>query len=84
MIKLLKFSSASCIPCKMMTNIVDVFKKRNPEVVVEEYDVNEDGDLGYDITSVPTIIIIRDGEIVNRFVGITALNILESNLKAHE
>jgi thioredoxin 1 len=81
MVRVLKFSSAGCGPCRMMGPIMEQFKQRNPGVIVEEYDVGVTGDFGYGVTAVPTLVILKDDQPVNRLVGIASLSMIEAATK---
>lgn len=72
--KLLVFSSTTCGPCKMMAPIVDkVTQELGLEV--QKYDVHTHTGTSrqYNVTAVPTFILLKDGEEVDRLVGATPL-----------
>ena len=72
MIKVIKFSSTWCQPCKMLAPILGEVQNEVSGVSFETVDVDSDKDKAsqYSISSVPTVIIEKDGQIVNRFSGI--------------
>lgn len=64
--ELLKFSRVGCTPCKTMTLFLN-----NEGVNAKELDVEEDAQLAaqYGIGSVPTLLLVEDGEVIDRVVG---------------
>lgn len=71
-----------CGPCKMMAPIIDEIAEENNSVKVGKLNVDEAQDIAvkYNVMSIPTIIIFKDGKEYNRFVGVTSkgniLNVL--------
>ena len=71
---LLDFYAEWCGPCKMMSPVIDnIAEEVGDRVVVGKVDVDDDQQLAekYGIMSIPTIIIIKNGEVLKRFVGVT-------------
>jgi thioredoxin 1 len=66
--RLLYFSSKTCGPCRMLAPKMEELAK---EIPVEKIDVDEDSETAakYDIQSIPTVIVVVDGEEKQRFVG---------------
>lgn len=64
MIKLLYFGADWCAPCKRMKPIIDEFQEENPDILVVKIDVDEDSEsaFAYKITSVPTIVVVKDDQ----------------------
>lgn len=64
MTKLLYFGANWCAPCKRMKPIISEFEEENPDILVVKIDVDEDSEssFAYNITSVPTIVIIKNDE----------------------
>lgn len=62
-----------CGPCKMMSPIIDEIAEEMPEVKVGKVNVDESGDLAmkYDVSSIPTILVVKDGAVSKTFVGVT-------------
>ena len=72
MVKVIKFSASWCGPCRMLAPIFDQVRSEISGVSFTDVDVDASKDLTsqYSISSVPTVIIEKDGVVVNRFSGI--------------
>lgn len=66
------FWASWCGPCRMFTPIIEQFAEENPEVVVGKVNIDEQSALTerFHIMSVPTLVIIKDGEIVKKNPGV--------------
>lgn len=67
--KLIKFSATWCLSCKDLAKVIEA---NPPEVdIFEDIDVDNNMELTkqYEIRSVPTLIILKDGKEVNRMTG---------------
>lgn len=71
MIKILDFYAEWCGPCKAMSPILDQIEDELDDVIIEKYDVEENEEIveDYSIRSVPTLVFIKDDEIVSKHVG---------------
>ena len=68
----LDFGAAWCGPCKQLAPIIDELSEEYAgRIAVGKCDIEEADDLTmeYGIRYVPTVIFIKDGKIVDRFVG---------------
>ncbi|HZJ87370.1 MAG TPA: thioredoxin [Erysipelothrix sp.] len=66
---LVDFYADWCGPCKMITPILnDVKEEMNDKVKIVKVDVDADSDLAqrFDVMSIPTLILFKDGKPVNR------------------
>lgn len=72
MVTVKKFSAIWCGPCRMLAPVMNEIKGKYPNVKFEEYDVDNEVDEveKYRVTSVPTVIIERDGQLLDRFTGL--------------
>ncbi len=80
--KILYFSAAWCLPCKQFAPIMEQIGQTVP---VEKINVDEQSDLAatYGVRNVPTILILKDGQVAQKFVGVQPPNlILESYNRA--
>lgn len=69
---LIDFYADWCGPCKMLSPIVTEVAKENPDVKVVKIDVDAEQDLAieYQVMSIPTLVVIKNGNEVNRVVGL--------------
>ena len=81
---LMDFYAEWCGPCKRMGPIIEELKKRIGDLVdIQKVNVDENMDLAqkYHISVVPTLIIEKDGVIIQKYQGITDADTLENVLR---
>ena len=68
---LLDFFAEWCGPCKMIAPIVHEIAEENPQLLVAKVDVDQVTDLAieFGVSSIPTLIVMKNGEVVNKAVG---------------
>ena len=74
---LIDFYAVWCGPCKMMSPVIDeIAEEMAGKIKVGKIDTDENADLvqQFDIMSIPTIMVIKDGKVTNRFIGVTDKN----------
>jgi thioredoxin 1 len=87
MVKVKKFSAVWCGPCRALAPVMNEIKGQFSNVKFEEYDVDNEVDevMKYSITSVPTVIIEKDGVVLERFSGLSSkvayINAINESLK---
>lgn len=66
------FYATWCMPCKVMSPIIEELAKEHKEVkfVKVDIDKNEELAIKYNVMSIPTMLIIKDGEVAKTLVGI--------------
>ena len=71
---LIDFYADWCGPCKMFSPIVESVANENEDVKVVKINVDDAQDLAikYQVMSIPTVVIIKDGQEVNRNVGMAS------------
>ena len=69
---LLDFYADWCGPCKMVSPVVDQIAEQHPEYVVGKINVDDEEDLAaqFGIMSIPTLVVLKNGEQVNKSVGV--------------
>jgi thioredoxin 1 len=81
---LFDFFATWCGPCRMQTPILEELEKNMGDVIeVKKIDVDQDMELAqkYGIRVVPTLIIEKDGKVVQSLEGVTDAATLEKLLK---
>ena len=68
---LLDFYAVWCGPCQMVSPLVDEIAEENPQYLVGKIDVDEEPELAqaFGVVSIPTLVVLKDGQIVNQAVG---------------
>lgn len=68
---LVDFWAPWCGPCRMVVPIVDEIAAEHPEYKVVKVNVDEESDLAsrFRVVSIPTLIVMKDGQIVEQSVG---------------
>ena len=68
---LLDFYADWCGPCRMVSPIVDAIAEEHPEYKVGKINVDEQGELAttFGVMSIPSLFVIKNGEVANQAVG---------------
>ena len=71
---LLDFYADWCGPCRMVAPIVHEIAEENDSVVVAKINVDNEPDLAmkFGVMSIPTLVVMKNGEEVNRATGARA------------
>lgn len=80
---LVDFYADWCGPCKMMSPVVDeLAKEYEGKVKIGKLNVDNDGEIAqkYKVMSIPTMLIIKNGEVVEQIVGAVPKQQLQSKL----
>lgn len=75
-----------CGPCRMITPIIEELAKDfdgKATVGKLNVDSNPQVSMKYGVRSIPTILILKDGEVVDKQVGVTTKQALEAKINAH-
>lgn len=77
------FWATWCGPCKMMAPVVEEVAKDYPDVKVCKVNVDEESELSnaFKIVSIPTIAVIKNGEIIDSVVGYRPKEDIEKIIK---
>ena len=68
----LDFSATWCGPCQMLSPVVDEVAAELSGVKVGKVNIDEQPDLAaqFDVMSIPTLVVFKDGKAVNQSVGV--------------
>lgn len=74
-VTLVDFWATWCQPCLMMAPILDgLAEKYSDKITVGKVNVDNEQELAqkFQVSAIPTLLLLKDGELQNRFVGITS------------
>lgn len=68
---LLDFYAEWCGPCRMIAPIIEEIANERDDILVGKVNVDEQGELAqaYDVMSIPTLIVLKDGKVANQATG---------------
>lgn len=80
---LVDFYADWCGPCKMISPVVEAVAKENEDIKVVKVNVDDAQDLAikYDVMSIPTLVVIKNGEEAKRVVGLVDKNEILNMIK---
>jgi len=70
---LIDFYAEWCGPCRMLGPVIDEIAEETTTFKVGKVNIDEQPELAtkYQVMSVPTLVVIKNGEVVNRVTGVT-------------
>lgn len=73
---LLDFYADWCGPCRMVSPLVDEIADENPQYLVGKINVDDEPELAgsFQVMSIPTLIVMKDGKVANQSVGAVPKN----------
>ncbi|MBQ2945361.1 MAG: thioredoxin [Clostridia bacterium] len=68
---LVDFWASWCGPCRMLGPIIDEIANERPDITVAKVNVDEEEELAaqFEVMSIPTVIIFKNGEIAQKSIG---------------
>lgn len=83
---LVDFYADWCGPCRMLAPVVDeLAREMSGKLVVAKVDTDQSMRVAseFEVTSIPTLILFKDGEMVKRVVGLKDLDALKKMVSEH-
>lgn len=83
---LIDFWAVWCGPCKLIAPVVEeVAKEYDGKFKVGKMDIDNNPNVAmkYGIRSIPTLLIFKDGKVVDQIVGAVPKNVITSKMDAH-
>ena len=73
---LLDFWAPWCGPCRMVAPIVEEIAREHKDIKVGKVNVDEQPELAsrFGVMSIPTLVVMKDGKIVNQAIGVRPKN----------
>jgi|TARA_R110000796_G_scaffold88545_8_gene190465 thioredoxin 1 len=74
-----------CGPCRMVGPIIEQLAEENPDINIGKVNVDENNELAakFGIRSIPTILILRDGEVIDKVSGVKPIGEFQELLAKH-
>lgn len=81
---LVDFWATWCGPCRMLAPTVEQIAAEREDIKVGKINVDEEQELAvkYGVMSIPTLVVLRNGQEVNRSVGVKPKSAILAMLKA--
>ncbi|HVX92843.1 MAG TPA: thioredoxin [Candidatus Dojkabacteria bacterium] len=82
---LVDFWATWCGPCLMLAPIIEELGHENKQVKVCKMDVDQNPETSakYGIMSIPTVMLIKDGTIVETFIGVQPKAVYQRAIEIH-
>jgi len=77
---LVDFNAEWCGPCKMMKPVLEEISTSNNDIKIVSVNVDDEDELAskYNISSIPCLVLIENGEEINRSIGLISRSDLDS------
>ena len=84
-VSVVDFSAGWCGPCKMLAPVFDSLSEELTDVDFVKVDIDQSLELAqkFGITTVPTMMIFKDGKVVDTLVGFMPKDNLKAKVQAH-
>ena len=80
---LVDFWASWCMPCKMLSPVVDEVAEENADVKVGKINIDEQPELAqqFRVMSIPTLAVFRGGKLENQTVGVQPKSAIEDLIR---
>ena len=82
---LIDFFADWCMPCMMMSPVIDTLaKKYEGKIKFGKVDISENQEIAgkYGVSSIPNFLVLKDGKVIDQFVGSLGEEDLENKIKS--
>lgn len=85
MLVIKRYSAKWCIPCQQLAPIFEELQNEIPEVQFQIIDVDQNRDVALEanVSSIPTVILEKNGVSVYRFSGVLPKSVIAGIIKKH-
>ena len=82
---LLDFWAEWCGPCRVIAPAIDAISKSRDDIKVAKVNVDNEQSLAmmFAIDSIPTLVLVKNGEVAGKLVGLNSKLIIESFIDKH-
>jgi len=84
-VAVIDFWAEWCGPCRMITPIIEELSKEyegKAKIGKVNVDENPEISMKYGIRSIPTILVLKNGEVVDKQIGVTTKKVLTDKIEA--
>ena len=84
-VSLVDFYADWCGPCRIMSPIINQLASEEKKIKFVKVNVDENPDLAsnYQVFSIPTLIVFKNGQVVGQLVGVVSKENLKQELSKH-
>lgn len=81
--ELIDFYADWCGPCQMLRPILEEFEKNHPELKITKINIDDEEELAekYEVSTIPCLVLLKDGKEITRETGVMPLKKLEKMLE---
>ncbi len=71
---LVDFWAAWCMPCKMLSPVIDAIAEERKDVKICKINIDEEQELAirFGIMSIPTVMVFKDGKVAGKSIGLVS------------
>lgn len=77
MLTIKKFQLPTCVECKMLDKVLDKISEKYPDINIEKIEATSEDAAKYGISTVPTMVFIKDGDAVKTVAHMQTIGKME-------